>query len=102
VKQAFERIILPNWEFGFDVSRTERGYVVDVPVPGLNASQLEMTLKGGIISISGKDDRRNFSRSFSVPEDVDPEKIEAQVADGTLTIALERRPPAQPRKINVK
>lgn len=102
MRQAFQRIILPNWEFGFDVSRTERGYAVEVRLPGFNASQVEITLKDGIISINGKNDRRNFSRSFSVPEDVDPERIEAQVADGMLTITLERRLPAQPRKINVK
>jgi HSP20 family molecular chaperone IbpA len=98
----FERIMRSNWESGFDVTRSEQGYVVEVPVPGFNASQVDITLKDGILSVNGKNDRRNFSRSFTVPEDVDPERIEARVADGMLTLDLQRRPEAQPKRITVK
>jgi HSP20 family protein len=97
----FDRIMRANWEFGFDVARNDHGYEVEVPVPGFNAGNVEVTLKDGIISINGKNDRRNFSRSFTVPEDVDPDRIQAKVVDGMLTIALERLPEAQPKRIAV-
>lgn len=90
-----------NWDYGFEVTRTESGYVVDVPIPGFNSANVDITLKDGIISINGKTDRRTLSRAFWVPEDVDPDKISAVVTDGMLSITLERHPAAQPKKINV-
>jgi len=93
--------VMRNWDYGFEVTRTESGYIVDVPVPGFNSSSIDMTLKDGIISVIGKTDRRTFSRAFNVPEDVDPDKINATVADGMLSITLERHPAAQPKKISV-
>lgn len=59
-------------------------------------------LKDGILTVNAKNDRRTFSRSFSVPEDVDSEKISAKVVDGMLSISLERQPAAQPKRIAVK
>ena len=91
-----------NWDYGFEVTRNESGYVVDVPVPGFNSSNVEITLKDGILSVNGKSERRTFSRSLSVPEDVDPEKINASVVDGMLSITLERHPESQPKRITVK
>jgi HSP20 family protein len=93
--------MMRNWDYGFEVTRTESGYVVEVPVPGFNSSSIDMTLKDGIISVNGKTDRRAFSRAFNVPEDVDPDKINATVVDGMLSITLERHPAAQPKKISV-
>ncbi len=60
-----------NWAFDYDVSKTETGYEVEVPVPGYNPEQIDVTFKDGVLSVNGKGDRRTFSRSFSVPEDVD-------------------------------
>ena len=94
--------IMRNWDYGFEVTRNESDYLVEVPVPGFNASNIEVALKDGILSLNGKSDRRTFSRSLSVPEDVDPEKISASVKDGMLSITLERHPEAQPKRIIVK
>lgn len=93
--------IAGNWDYGFEVTRTETGYLVEVPVPGFNSSTVEISLKDGILSVNAKNERRTFSRSFTVPEDVDPEKISASVADGMLSITLERHPAAQPKRIIV-
>ena len=43
-----------------------------------------------------------FSRSFSLPCPVDPEKASATVKDGILTVRLEKAPEARPRQITVK
>jgi len=90
-----------SWAFDYDVSRTETGYEVEVPVPGYKPEQIEVTFKDGVLSVNGKTDRRTFSRSFSVPEDVDNDHIAARVADGMLILALERRPETQPKRIAV-
>jgi hypothetical protein len=50
-----------------------------VPVPGFRPDDVHVTFQDGIIAVNGKADRRSFSRSFRVPEDVDPDAIEARV-----------------------
>jgi HSP20 family protein len=94
--------VMANWDYGFEVSRTEHGYQVDVPVPGFNASNIDVTFKDAILSINGKNESRSFTRSLTVPEVVNPEKIAASVTDGMLKISLERHPEAQPKRITVK
>lgn len=91
-----------NWAFEYDVTRTDNGYEVEVPVPGFGPEDVEVTFQDDVVSINAKGGRRTFSRSFSVPEDVDPDMIEAQVKDGMLVLKLARRPEAQPRRIAVK
>jgi len=91
-----------TWQFDYDVTRTESGYEVEVPVPGFNGSHIEVFFQDGTLAINGKNDRRTFTKSFTVPEDVDPENIEAEVNDGMLRLHLQRRPEAQPKRISVK
>ena len=94
--------IRSNGAYEYDVTRTENGYQVEVPVPGYKPDQIEITVKEGVISVSGKSERRSFSRSFTIPEDVDQDQIEAQVQDGMLILGLARRPEAQPKRIQIK
>ena len=87
--------------FDYEVSRTEAGYEVEVPVPGYSAAQIEVTFKDGLLNIAGKSERRSFTRAFTIPEDVNPDGIQARVADGMLTITLQRHAEALPKKIAV-
>jgi HSP20 family molecular chaperone IbpA len=99
---GFDPFHLLRSGFEYDVRRTENGYEVEVPVAGFKPEDVEVTYQDDVISVSAKGERRAFSRSFTVPNDVEPEKIEARVADGMLVLTLARRPEAQPRRINVK
>lgn len=90
-----------SYGFDYDVTRTEKGYEVEVPVPGYKPDQIDITFKDGVLSVTGKSERRSFSRSFTVPEDVDQERISAKVTDGMLVLTLDRKPEAQPRKISI-
>lgn len=87
---------------GFDVSRTETGYTVEVPVAGLRPDDITVTVEDRVLAISGKNDRRQFTRSLLIPDEIDPESIEATVEHGLLTLALHVHPKAQPRKIDLK
>lgn len=91
-----------GYGFEYDVTRTENGYEVDVPVPGFTSSQVEVMFKDGVLTINGRSDRRSFARSLVIPDDVDPETIEARVENGMLKLALQRHPEARPKKIDVK
>jgi len=88
--------------FEYDVTRTENGYQVEVPVPGFKPEDVDVTFADDVLSVNAKSERRSFSRSFTVPEDVDPDTIEAAVTNGMLVLTLTRRPETQPRRIAVK
>lgn len=91
-----------SWAYEYDVTRTENGYEVEVPVPGFKPEQIDVTFKDGVLSVNGKNERRTFARSFTVPEDVDTDNIEARVSDGMLVLSLNRRPEAQPKRISIR
>ena len=91
--------------------------VVQSEVPGLSEKEVMVTLNDGILTIQGerkadipegwtvhRQERSawRFSRSFSLPCAVDPEKATASVKDGVLTVTIAKAPEAQPRQIAVK
>lgn len=87
---------------GIEVSRNDNGYVVEIPVAGFKPGDIEVTLEDGLLNVRGKNERRSFARTLTVPEDVDEERIEANVEHGLLTLTLNLSPKAQPKKIAVK
>jgi HSP20 family molecular chaperone IbpA len=86
---------------GFDVARTETGYVVEIPVPGYAPNAIEVTYKDNVLAISGKTERRSFTRSLVLPDEIDPEHVSANVEHGMLTLKLDRRPEAEPKRIPI-
>ena len=95
------RDLLSTWNVDYGVSRTEAGYEVEVPVPGYKPEEIDISYQDGMVTISGKSDRRSFSRSLTLPEDVDEDRIQARVENGMLRLDLARVPEAQPKKISI-
>ncbi|HWR10752.1 MAG TPA: Hsp20/alpha crystallin family protein [Rectinemataceae bacterium] len=103
-----------------DVRDEEKRYVIEAELPGLSEKDVKLELKNSTLSLSTakseekgeknekgrwlRRERREFqfSRAFSLPEDVDAEKIEAKFRDGLLTISLEKKPESAPRLVPVK
>ena len=110
-----------RWEFEHTVPRTnlyENGdhFEIQAEVPGLYKEDLNVKIQGNYLEISGK--RRSdapegykihktergtgsFSRSFTLPADVDSSKAEAAIKDGILTLVLPKSEAAKPKKITV-
>jgi HSP20 family molecular chaperone IbpA len=86
---------------GLDITRTENGYVVEIPVAGYKPDQVDITYKENVISVSGKSERRTFTRSLVIPDEIDQENIRAHVENGLLTLSLNRRPEAEPKRIQI-
>ncbi|HEY0707898.1 MAG TPA: Hsp20/alpha crystallin family protein [Polyangia bacterium] len=91
--------------------------VLVADLPGVKAEDVEVTLEKDVLTLAGqrklevpeghavhRQERRaaRFSRSFSLPCKVDGEALNAELADGVLTITLPKAPEAQPRRIPVK
>jgi HSP20 family molecular chaperone IbpA len=96
------RRFFSNVDPQIDVIRTESGFEVEIPVAGFKTDQIELVVKENILTLTGKSERRAFTRSLKLPEDVDSQNIEATVDNGLLTLVLKRHPDAQPRKIEIK
>jgi HSP20 family protein len=99
-----------------DMGATPQAVTVYAFAPGLDAKGLDISLRQNLLSIAGKRplteargatfyrrERFNgeFRRSISLPEDVDPDKVEAKYLDGIVTITIGRRAAAKPRQIEV-
>ena len=104
-----------------NIIEKETEYKIELAVPGMRKDHFEIEMEEGILSISanqdeektsekGKFTRREFSynsfrRSFTIPESVDPVKIDANYTEGVLFISLPKRKEAlpQPKKlINIR
>lgn len=59
-------------------------------------------MKDDVLTVSGKSEKRAFTRSLRLPQEIDTETIEAAVEYGMLALSLRRHPDAEPRKIQVK
>ncbi len=93
--------------------------IVHADVPGIDEKALQVYIGGGNATLVIGGERKadvlegytvhrreraalQFSRSFSLPCKVDPERVTAQVKDGVLTVTLPKAPEAQPRQITVR
>ncbi len=102
----------------FEVKETGDAYVFKADLPGIREEDLEISLTGNRLTVSGKreeekheDDDRfyayertygTFSRSFTLPEGVDADHAQADLSNGVLTVNVPKRPEVKPRKIDVK
>jgi|HubBroStandDraft_6_1064221.scaffolds.fasta_scaffold197722_1 HSP20 family protein len=97
----------------------QTGLVLTAEIPGLDASHLDVSLENDTLTIAGgraggpaaseEEDyvRRErwfepFKRTVELPFEVDSEKCDASYEKGVLTVRLERRPEAQPKKLTIK
>jgi len=87
--------------YGMEVNKGENGYTVEIPVPGYKPDQIDVTLDQNVLTVSGKGEKRQFTRALLLPEEINPETIQANVTDGMLTLGLSFHPKAQPKKIAV-
>lgn len=102
----------------FDVKETGDGFVLTADLPGIAESDLDISLHDNVLTVAGRrtaeprKDNDNFSvcerrfgafsRSFTLPDTADGEKIEAKLDFGVLTLAIGKKPEAKPRKIALK
>lgn len=108
-----------------DIYETEDGYVIEASVAGYDEKDISLSVDKRVLTLStlgaAEDDeekkeekkvekkylmreipRPTFSRSFTLPEDVDDEKISAENKNGILYIELPRLEKLQKGKIEIK
>jgi HSP20 family protein len=100
-----------------DVYETEDALTVVMEMPGVDRGSLDVALENDVLRVEGKIDFSkyqdlepvyteynigHYTRSFSLSNKVDQERISAQLEDGVLTLTLAKAAEARPRRIAVK
>jgi len=106
-----------------NVHRTEKeGYVIEMAVPGYQKSDFDISVEGDVLIIKAERKKeesekgriytrrehnyKGFRRSFTLPEHVEEEKIDAQYENGMLVVQVpiktEAEVPAGPKRIEIQ
>ena len=109
-----------DWSPSVDISETETEYLIRADLPAVKKEDVHITFDDGLLTISGerkqKTEEKNekshrvetlygtFSRSFSLPDNVDAANIRAESKDGVITVrvAKARTEPKKPTEIKVQ
>jgi HSP20 family protein len=107
----------PAFAPAFEVKDTADAYVLKADLPGLSEADLEISVHNNTLTVAGSrtsEERKegesyslyerqfgSFTRSFSLPELADGEKIAAKLDAGVLTLTIGKKAEAKPRKIAV-
>lgn len=101
-----------------DVAETRDGFVIEASLPGVKPEDLDITLQDNVLTISGEvrqeqsaGDKPNyhrverrygrFSRSVSLPTQVQSDKVKAHLDHGVLRLEVPKAEAVKPRKITV-
>lgn len=106
------------WAPSADISETDQEYLIRAELPAVKKEDVKVTLDQGMITIHGerkeekdtKDEkfhriesfRGTFSRSFSVPDNIDEQGIRADSKDGVLTVHLPKTKASAAKTVEVK
>ncbi len=102
----------------FEVKETADAFVLRADLPGVLEADLDITVHNNVLAITGRrqtEERKegesfalyerqfgSFSRSFSLPDSADAEKLDANLSNGVLSVTIAKKAQAQPRKIALK
>jgi HSP20 family molecular chaperone IbpA len=100
-----------------NVYETGEGIVLQADMPGVSKERLELRVDGNNLYVEGRmefdvQDRMEalwadvrsalYRRTFTLGSELEPDKIEANLKDGVLTVRIPKRAELRPRRIEVK
>jgi HSP20 family protein len=107
-----------GWTPAVDIYEDEDSVSLRFELAGVEPKDVDVRFENGVLTVKGerkleKQDKREnyhrversygtFTRSFSLPGTLDPERIKAEAKNGVLEITLPKKAEAKPRAIQVK
>jgi len=101
-----------------DIQEDENELSLTFELPGMDKGDIKVSVVDGVLSVSGerkfkKEDKGanyirseirtgSFSRSFTLPDTVDADKISADYKDGLLLVKMAKKEEVKPKEIEVK
>jgi HSP20 family protein len=114
---ADEDRVRGSWSPAVNILEGEDGIKISADLPGIKAEDFAVTVEDGVLTIRGERrfeeasegetyhriERRYgvFERTFTLPNSVDPEKVEARFKDGEMMVSLPKREESKPRSVKV-
>jgi HSP20 family protein len=112
-----EESALTTWAPSVDIYETPNELVVKADLPDVNEKDIDVRVENNLLTIRGERKFEksvseenylrvertygSFSRSFSLPNTVNPEAIGAEYKNGVLTVTLPKREESKPRQVKV-
>jgi HSP20 family protein len=107
-----------DWEPAVNVSETDKAYLIKADLPEVKRDDVKVTLDNGVLTLEGerrqekREDKEKyhrvessygrFLRRFTLPDDADAERIEAQYKDGALSVSVPKGTPKSPQARAIK
>jgi len=100
-----------------DIYEDEDALNVVLEMPGVDKGNVEVSIEDGLLKVGGRLDFSkyqdlqplyteynigNYSRSFSLSDQIDQNKIAAEMKDGVLSLKLPKAKQAKPRTVQIK
>lgn len=106
-----------RWIPAMDLVEEDDHFVLRADLPGLSEEDVNVELEDNVLSISGErksehEDRKegyyrierasgSFSRSLTLPEGIDPERIQARFEKGVLEVRVPKPEQRKPRRVAI-
>lgn len=110
-------VIAPAYMVPFEIKETRNALQFKADVPGIKEQDIDVTLTGNRLTVAGRKNEEkeeagdtfyacertygSFSRTFTLPDGLDNDHVQADLRNGVLSIAIAKRPEYQPKKISV-
>ncbi|MCF7922869.1 MAG: Hsp20/alpha crystallin family protein [Candidatus Marinimicrobia bacterium] len=109
-----------TWRPAMDAKELETSYEIKFSMPGFKKDQIQVSFSNNTLSVKGeqteeKEEKEEkgdylyreiaygrYERSLYLPENVDPNKVDASFTDGILSISIAKKEEALPKEIAVK
>ncbi len=115
---AFRDSAAAAWVPPVDVLEQPDAIRINLEIPGVNPDQVQIAVEGNVLAISGtkeqvaeeKTERVHryertygaFERTFSLPEGIDPGKVEAKYTNGMLELTMPTPVAVVPKKVEIQ
>ena len=113
-----EVIATGDWAPRVNIAETEKAFEIKAEIPEVNKEDVKVTVHNGVLTIQGERKQEkeekgkkfhrverlygSFTRSFTLPDNVDETKISALFKDGMLNLQIQKTEEAKPKSIEVK
>jgi HSP20 family protein len=110
-------IMQSTWAPAVDIYETENELVLTAEVPGVEEKDVEIKIEDNTLTLKGerkfeketKEENYHrieraygaFLRSFSLPNYIDQDKINAEYENGLLKVHMPKKPEVKPRKVKI-
>jgi HSP20 family protein len=112
-----EALSMWNWKPAVDIYDNDRNIVIKAELPGMEKKDIILQVNGRVLTLKGEHSSENevkedkyhrrersygkFERVFTLPLEVDPDKITADYKDGVLKIDIPKPEEQKPKQITV-